>query len=159
MFIHLTQMWRLYFYNCLQIRSLSIRFLWQSTPVLLPGQSHGRRSLVDCSPWGRKDRTRLSDFTFTFHFHALEEEMATHPSILAWRIPGMGAWWAAVYGVAQSWTQLTWLSSSNNINQRLEISREATTIRSPFIAMKSSPCLPQIVKACMQPQRPKTTKN
>ena len=34
--------------------------------------------------------TRLSDFTFTFHFHALEEEMATHFSILAWRIPGMG---------------------------------------------------------------------
>ena len=35
-------------------------------------------------------RTRLSDFTFTFHFHALEEEMATHTSILAWRIPGTG---------------------------------------------------------------------
>ena len=34
-------------------------------------------------------RTRLSDFTFTFHFHALEKEMATHPSVLAWRIPGM----------------------------------------------------------------------
>ena len=35
-------------------------------------------------------RTRLSDFTFTFHFQALEKEMATHSSILAWRIPGMG---------------------------------------------------------------------
>ena len=34
-------------------------------------------------------QTRLSDFTFTFHFHALEKEMATHPSVLAWRIPGM----------------------------------------------------------------------
>ena len=34
--------------------------------------------------------TRLSDFTFTFHFHALEEEMATHSSVLSWRIPGMG---------------------------------------------------------------------
>ena len=43
-------------------------------------------------------RTRLSDFTFTFHFHALEKEMATHSIILAWRIPGTGAWWAAVYG-------------------------------------------------------------
>ena len=39
---------------------------------------------------GSQSRTRLSDFTFTFHFHALEEEMATHSSILAWRIPGMG---------------------------------------------------------------------
>ena len=35
-------------------------------------------------------RTQLSDFTFTFHFHALEKEMATHSSVLAWRIPGMG---------------------------------------------------------------------
>ena len=37
-----------------------------------------------------KSETRLSDFTFTFHFHALEKEMATHSSVLAWRIPGMG---------------------------------------------------------------------
>ena len=37
-----------------------------------------------------KSWTRLSDFTFTFHFHALEKEMATHSSVLAWRIPGMG---------------------------------------------------------------------
>ena len=36
-------------------------------------------------------RTRLRDFTFTFHFHALEKEMATHSSVLAWRIPGMGS--------------------------------------------------------------------
>ena len=37
-----------------------------------------------------RSRTQLSDFTFTFHFHALEKEMATHCSVLAWRIPGMG---------------------------------------------------------------------
>ena len=37
-----------------------------------------------------KSRTQLSNFTFTFHFHALEEEMATHSSVLAWRIPGTG---------------------------------------------------------------------
>ena len=37
-----------------------------------------------------KSRTRLSDFTFTFHFHALEKEMVTHSSVLAWRIPGTG---------------------------------------------------------------------
>ena len=37
-----------------------------------------------------KSRTQLSDFTFTFHFHALEKEMATHSSVLAWRIPGTG---------------------------------------------------------------------
>ena len=45
-----------------------------------PGRLHGVA----------KSRTRLSDFTFTFHFHALEKEMATHSSVLAWRIPGIG---------------------------------------------------------------------
>ena len=45
---------------------------------------------MGCSPWGAKSRTRLSDFTFTFHFHALEKELATHSSVLAWRIPGTG---------------------------------------------------------------------
>ena len=49
-----------------------------------------------------KSRTRLNDFPFTFHFHALEKEMATHSIVLAWRILGTGACWAAVYGVAQS---------------------------------------------------------
>ena len=58
---------------------------WQPTPVLWPGKSHGRRSLVGYSPWGR---TRLRDITFTFHFHALEKEMAPHSSVLDWRIPG-----------------------------------------------------------------------
>ena len=45
-------------------------------------------------------------FTFPFHFRALEKEMATHCSVLAWRIPGRGTWWAAVYGVTQSQTWL-----------------------------------------------------
>ena len=53
-----------------------------------------------------KSRTQLSDFTFTFHFDALEKEMATHSSVLAWRIPGMGSLVAAVFGVAQSQTRL-----------------------------------------------------
>ena len=39
---------------------------------------------------GSLSRTRLNDFTFTFHFHALDKEMATHSSVLAWRIPGTG---------------------------------------------------------------------
>jgi len=63
---------------------------WHPTPVLLPGKSHGRRSLVGCSRWVAKSQTRRGDFTFTFHFHALEKEMPTHSSVLAWRIPGMG---------------------------------------------------------------------
>ena len=79
--------------------TLAWKILWMEEPGRL--QSMGSLS-----------RTRLSDFTFTFRFHALEKEMATHSSVLAWRIPGMGgAWWAAVYGVTQSRTRLKWLSN------------------------------------------------
>ena len=73
-----------------------------SRPLCRCGKSHGQRSLIGYSPWGREESTRLSDFTFTFHFNALEKEMATRSSVLAWRI-----WWAAVYGVAQSRTRLS----------------------------------------------------
>ena len=61
---------------------------WHPTPVLLPGKSHGRKSLEGCSPWdcwGLDTTERLH-----FHFHALEKEMATRSSVLAWRIPGTG---------------------------------------------------------------------
>ena len=61
---------------------------WHPSPVLLPGKSHGWRNLVGCSPRGleESDTTEL----LHFHFHALEKEMATHSSVLAWRIPGTG---------------------------------------------------------------------
>ena len=79
---------------------------WQPTPVLLPGKSHGRRSLVGCRPWDHSHG--MSDFTFTFHFHALEKEMATHSSVLAWRIPGTGEpGGLPSIGVTQSRTQLS----------------------------------------------------
>ena len=57
---------------------------WHPTTVLLPGKSHGRRSLVGCSPWGCWEL----DMTQWLHFHALEKEMAIHSSVLDWRIPG-----------------------------------------------------------------------
>ena len=57
-------------------------------------------------------RTWLSDFTFTFHFHTLEKAMATHSSVLVGESQDGGAWWAAVYGAAQGWTWLKWLSSN-----------------------------------------------
>ena len=63
---------------------------WHPTPVLLPGKSHGRRAWLAVVHGVAKSQTRLSDFTFTFHFHALEKKMATHSSVLAWRIPGTG---------------------------------------------------------------------
>ena len=59
-------------------------------PVLLPGESQGRGAWWAAVHGVAKSQTRLSDFTSTFPFHALEKDMATHSSILAWRIPGTG---------------------------------------------------------------------
>ena len=80
-----------------------------------------------------KSQTRLSDFTFTLRFHALEKEMATHSSVLALRIPGTGKpGWAAVYGVAQSRTRLKRLSSSSTVFPRTNVlyKETKTTARS-----------------------------
>ena len=84
------------------------------TPVLLPGKSHGRRSLVGCSPWGR----RRSDTTERLHFHfslsCIGEGNSNSLQCSCLENPrDGGAWWAAVYGVAQSWTRLKSLSSSS----------------------------------------------
>ena len=63
---------------------------WHPTPVLLPGKSHGWRSLVGCSPWGHEESDMTERLHFHFSLHTLEKEMATHSSVLAWRIPGTG---------------------------------------------------------------------
>ena len=82
---------------------------WHPTSVLLPGKSHGWRSLVGCSPWGREELD-MSDFTLTFHFHALEKEMTTHFSVLACRIPGTaepgGLPYAGSHRVRHTWSNL-----------------------------------------------------
>ena len=85
---------------------------WHPTPVLLPGKSHGRRSLVGCSPWGHWG----SDTTQRLHFHfslsCIGEGNGNPLQCSCLENPrDGGAWWAAVYGVAQSWTRLKWLSS------------------------------------------------
>ena len=91
-----------------------------------------------------KSRTRLSDFTFPFHFPALEKEMATHSSVLAWKIPGTGAWWAATYGVIQSRARLKRLSSSSSTLNCVVTENVRslvfffTTIFFPFESLQSS---------------------
>ena len=62
---------------------------WHPTPVLFLENPMDRGTWWAAVHGVSKSRKRLSDFTFTFHFHALEKEMATHSSVLAWRIPGM----------------------------------------------------------------------
>ena len=89
---------------------------WHSTPVLLPGKSHGWRCLVGCSPWGREE----SDATERLPFHFPSERLPFHFSFSCIgegngnplqcscleNPRDRGAWWAAVYGVAQSRTRL-----------------------------------------------------
>ena len=76
--------------KCLLISWLQSPRQWQPTPVLLPGKSHGRRSLVGCSPWSREESDTTEGLYFHFSLLCMEKEMATHSSVLAWRIPGMG---------------------------------------------------------------------
>ena len=98
---------------------------WHPTPVLLPGKSHGWRSLVGCTSWGRTE----SDATERRHFHlslSCTGEGNGNPlqcSCLENPRDG-GAWWAAIYGVAQSQTRLKWLSSSmTKFNEILSIKK------------------------------------
>ena len=84
---------------------------WHPTPVLLPGNSHGWRSLVGCSPWGHEE----SEMTEWVHFHfSLSCIGEGNGNLLQYSCLAnpvdRGAWWAAVHGVAQSWTQLKQLS-------------------------------------------------
>ena len=82
-------------------------------PVLLPGKSHGRRSLVGCSPWGRKESDRTEPLHFHFSLSCTGEGNGNPLQCSCLENPrDGGAWWAAVYGVAQSWTRLKQLSSS-----------------------------------------------
>ena len=70
------------------ISSTQWRRQWHPTPVLLPGKSHGQRSLVGCSSWGPKELDRTERLHFHFSLSCVGEKMATHSSVLAWRTPG-----------------------------------------------------------------------
>ena len=80
---------------------------WHPTPVLLPGKSHGRRSLVGGSPWGRTESDRTERFHFHFSLSCIGEGNGNPLQCSCLENPRDGeAWWAAVYGVAQSRTRL-----------------------------------------------------
>ena len=83
----LGQMWSCHVGRIWICRGDSWRRKWQPTPVFLPGESCGQRSLVGCHLWGHRVRPNWSDLAC---MHALEKEMATHSSVLAWGIPGTG---------------------------------------------------------------------
>ena len=88
---------------------------WQPTPVLLPGKSHGWRSLVGCSPGGLEESDMTARFHFHFSFSCIGEGNSNPLQCSCLENPRDGrAWWAAVYGVAQSQTGLKRRSSSSS---------------------------------------------
>ena len=88
---------------------------WRPTPVLLPGQSHGWRSLVGCSPWGPKESNMTKRLHFHFSLSCIGEGNGNPLKCSCLENPrDSGAWWAAVYGVARSRTRLKRLSSSSS---------------------------------------------
>ena len=117
---------------------------WHPTLVLLPGKSHGRRSLVGCSPWGREE----SDMTERLHFHFSRScigEGNGNPlqcSCLENPRDG-GAWWAAVSGVTQSRTRLKRLSSSSSRVLRASVRRIVFTL--DFVRPQRHVCIFQLV--------------
>ena len=88
---------------------------WHPTPVLLPGKSHGWRNLVGRGPWGREESNTTERIHFHFSLSCIGEGNGNPLQCSCLESPrDRGAWWAAVYGVAQSRTLLKWLSSSSS---------------------------------------------
>ena len=122
---------------------------WHPTPVLLPGKPHGWRSLVGCSPWGRWG----SDTTERLHFHfslscigegngnPLQRSCPENPR-------DGGARWAAIYGVAQSWTWLRRLSSSSSSSSVQANNWMCWCPQSLFLLKLLS--LPWVMKICFE---------
>ena len=114
-------------YKCINIKhllsniclcqSLSLwRRQWHHTPVLLPGKSHGWRSLAGCSPWGREESDTTEQLHFHFSLSYIGEGNGNPLQCSCLENPRDGrAWWAAVYGVTPSQTQLKRLSSSTSM--------------------------------------------
>ena len=104
------------------IYAYSRRRQWHPTPVLLPRKSHRWRSLAGCSPWGREESDTTEQLHFPFSLSCIGEGNGNPLQCSCLENPrDDGAWWAAVYGVAQSQTWLKWLSSSSSIHILLHV--------------------------------------
>ena len=92
---------------------------WHPTPILLHGKSHGQRSLGGCSPWGSWGSDTTEHLHFHFSLSCIGEGNRNPLQCSCLENPrDRGAWWAATYGVAQSWTRLKRLSSSSSSIQQ-----------------------------------------
>ena len=131
MLLHVTSYWR--------ASSFRWRRQWHPTPVLLPGKSHGQRSLVGCSPWGREESGTTEGLHFDFSLLCIGEGNGNPLQCSCLENPrDGGAWWAAVYGVAQSRTRLMWLSSSSSSFRRQNGSVGWNIICAEFVKQSSS---------------------
>ena len=93
---------------------------WHPTPVLLPGKSHGWRSLVGCSPWDREESDTTEQPHLHFSLSCIAEGNGNPLQCSCLENPrDGGAWWAAIYGVAQSRTWLTRLSNAQDTKDKL----------------------------------------
>ena len=94
---------------------LQQRRQWHPSPVVLPGKSQGWRSLVGCSPWGHQESNTTERLRFHFSLSCIGEGHGNPLQCSCLENPrDGGAWWAAIYGVTQSRTQLKRLSSSSS---------------------------------------------
>ena len=94
---------------------------WHPTPVLLPGKSHGWRSLVGCSPWGCEESDTTEQLHFDFSLSCIGEGNGNPLQYSCLENPrDGGAWWATVYGVAQNPTRLKQLSGPSSSALRNE---------------------------------------
>ena len=106
---------------CQFLQAIFWRRQWHPTPVLLPGKSHGRRSLIGCNPWGRYESDTTERLHFDFSLSCIGEGNGNPFQCSCLENPrDGGAWWAAVYGVAQSRTWLKQLSSSSSYRKNLQ---------------------------------------
>ena len=113
---------------------------WHPTPVLLPGKSHGWRRLVGFSPWGREESDKTEWLHFHFSLSCIGEGNGNPLRCSCLQNPrDGGAWGAAVYGVAQSWTRLKRLSSSSRSLEWLHFIIFISTKCTFFLAFENAP--------------------
>ena len=94
---------------------------WQPSPVLLPGKSHGRRSLVGCGPWGHEQSDTTEQLHFYLSLSCIREGNGTPLQCSCLENPREeGVWWAAAFGVAQSRTRLKRLSNISSSSTTMD---------------------------------------
>ena len=131
--------------NCHSLGERGRRRQWHPTPVLLPGKSHGRRSLVGCSPWGRWELDTTQWLHFHFSLSCIGEGNGNPLQCSCLENPrDGGAWWAAVSGVTQSQTRLKRLSS--NSSSRASVQFACTLVRVHLQVWSDQPCIHRLVR-------------